>query len=161
MLTKFVDRIEYVLEKCAGLLCIVLLSCLFVEVLLRYVFFTSIPEIQFVIPFCFLWMCMFATAVAVRRGQHFEVDLLQKLFRGYAKEAHRIAMLLTVFASGVLIAWSSITFVELGMLKKNPATGVRMIYIYASLLVGGVLIALMALDRLFARPSQTLPSQLD
>jgi TRAP-type C4-dicarboxylate transport system permease small subunit len=155
MLKAIVDRLEWGLEKCTALLCLVLLICLFTEVLLRYVFFTSIPEIQFIIPFCFLWMVMFASAIAVRRGQHFEVDLIQKKLRGRAQKLHRAAMLLAVLAGGLIIAWSSISFVELGLLKKNPATGIRMIYIYASILIGGLLIALMALEQLFADHGDT------
>ena len=62
MLHKVVDKIEWGLEKSAALMCIVLLVCLFIEVLTRYVFFTSIPEIQYIVPFCFLWMVMFASA---------------------------------------------------------------------------------------------------
>ena len=127
----------------------------FTEVLTRYVFFTTIPEIQFIVPFCFLWMVMFATAIAVRRGTHFEVDLVQKKLRGVARKYHRYAMLLTVAAGGLIIAWSSTSFVELGMLRKNPATGIRMVYIYASITIGGLLITLMALEQLFADHDDT------
>lgn len=150
MMRMFMDNLQWTLERIVGLLCIVLLVCLFVEVMNRYIFFVSWPEIQFIIPFCFLWMCMFASAIAVRNGQHFEVDLLQQLLPGRARELHRVAMILTVIAGGVVIAWSSIAFVELGLLKKNPATGIRMIYIYTSLLIGGALIALFGIDRLLA-----------
>lgn len=150
MLKSVVDKVEWGLEKSAALMCLVLLGCLFTEVLTRYVFFTSIPEIQFIVPFCFLWMVMFATAIAVRRGTHFEVDFLQMTLRGAAQRYHRYAMLLIVLAGGLVIAWSSISFVELGLLKKNPSTGIRMIYIYASIFIGGLLIALMALEQLFA-----------
>lgn len=155
MLHKVVDQIEWGLEKSAALMCLVLLVCLFTEVLTRYVFFTSIPEIQYIVPFCFLWMVMFASAIAVRKGTHFEVDLLQSRLPGMAKRIHRALMLLTVMAGGLIIAWSSIDFVQLGLLKKSPATGIRMIYIYASLLIGGGLISLMALEQLFASPDDT------
>ncbi|WP_424978687.1 TRAP transporter small permease [Leisingera sp. S232] len=155
MLHKIVDKIEWGLEKSAALMCLMLLVCLFTEVLTRYVFFTSIPEIQYIVPFCFLWMVMFASAIAVRKGTHFEVDLLQTRLPGLPKRIHRTLMLLTVMAGGVIIAWSSIDFVQLGLLKKNPATGIRMIYIYASLLIGGGLIALMALEQLFVSPGDT------
>ncbi|WP_417260713.1 TRAP transporter small permease [Celeribacter sp.] len=155
MLKSIVDRLEWGLEKSAALMCLVLLACLFVEVLTRYVFFTSIPEIQYIVPFCFLWMVMFGTAIAVRKGTHFEVDLIQKLLWGRAKTFHRYAMLMIVAIGGLIIAWSSINFVELGLLKKNPSTGIRMIYIYASLLIGGLLIALMALEQLFSDPEET------
>lgn len=155
MLKSIVDRLEWGLEKSAALMCLVLLACLFTEVLTRYVFFTTIREIQFIVPFCFLWMVMFATAIAVRRGTHFEVDLVQKKLRGVARKYHRGAMLLTVMAGGLIIAWSSVSFVELGMLRKNPATGIRMVYIYASIMIGGLLIALMALEQLFADHDDT------
>jgi TRAP-type C4-dicarboxylate transport system permease small subunit len=154
MLKSIVDRLEWGLEKSAALMCLVLLACLFVEVLTRYVFFTSIPEIQYIVPFCFLWMVMFGTAIAVRKGTHFEVDFIQKLLGGRAQKFHRYAMLMIVAIGGLIIAWSSISFVELGLLKKNPSTGIRMIYIYASLLIGGLLIALMALEQLFSDPEE-------
>jgi|TARA_R110002072_G_scaffold84217_4_gene190889 TRAP-type C4-dicarboxylate transport system permease small subunit len=148
MFGKMITHLERGLERITGLLCIILLLSLFVEVMNRYLFFVSWPEIQFLIPFSFLWMCMFGSALAVRRGQHFEVDLLHKLFQGRFREAHRILMGLIMLAGGLLIVWSSVHFVELGLLKKNPATGIRMIYIYSSILAGGGLIALLAAERL-------------
>lgn len=160
MFTKFIDNLEWGLEKSAALMCLVLLASLFTEVLTRYVFFMSIPEIQFIVPFCFLWMVMFGSAIAVRRGQHFEVDLLQKIFKGKTQAAHRTLLMLIVMAGGLIIVWSSFSFLELGMLKKNPATGVRMIYIYTSIFVGGALIALMALDRLL-NPNDTGPDDAE
>ncbi|MFS4580006.1 TRAP transporter small permease [Phaeobacter sp. C3_T13_0] len=160
MLHKIVDKVEWALEKSAALMCLVLLVCLFTEVLTRYVFFTSIPEIQYIVPFCFLWMVMFASAIAVRKGTHFEVDLLQTSLSGLAKRIHCALMLLMVMAGGLIIARSSIDFVQLGLLKKSPATGIRMIYIYASLLIGGGLIALMALEQLFACSDDT-PDDID
>lgn len=135
-----------------GTMCLVLLGCLFMEVLNRYVFFTSWRPIQYIIPFCFVWMCMIGSALAVRRGQHFEVDLLSKLFTGRARRIHRAIIVLSVIAGGVLILWSSLSFVELGLLKRNAATGYRMVYIYLSLLIGGGLIALMGLEQLFQAP---------
>ncbi|WJS05625.1 TRAP transporter small permease [Roseibium aggregatum] len=149
-MTKLIDLLDKAMEKIVALLCVILLLCLFVEVVNRYVFFVSWPEIQFIIPFCFLWMCMIGAALAVRRGQHFEVDLLQQFLPDAAKKIHKVIMQLSVLAAGAVIAWSSISFVNLGLIKKNSATGIPMIYIYASLLVGSILILVMALDRLFA-----------
>jgi len=149
-MSKFIENLDRAMEKVVALLCIVLLLCLFAEVVNRYVLFVSWPQIQFIIPFCFLWMCMIGTAMAVRRGQHFEVDLLRQLLPGAAKKVHKVLMQLSVLAAGGVIAWSSIAFVNLGLIKKNSATGIPMIFIYASLLVGAILIIIMAFDRLIA-----------
>lgn len=154
MLTRLCDLLEAGLMKIAAVLCLVLLACMFMEVLNRYVFAVSWPWLQFIIPFCFLWMCMLGSAIAVRRQQHFVVDILAKVLRGGGREAHRLFVTASVCAGGVLIVWSSVGFMELGILKKSPAVGVRMIYIYASLLVGGMLIALFAVEQLRNRPAE-------
>ncbi|WP_336055535.1 TRAP transporter small permease [Nitratireductor sp. CH_MIT9313-5] len=145
---RLFDRLQLWLERATGLLCLVLLGCLFVEVLNRYVLGISWPEIQFIIPFCFLWMCMLASATAVRRRQHFEVDLISVLFSERGVKIHQIVILAGVALGGLVLAWSSIAFLELGLLKKNPSTGIRMIYIYASLFLGSLLIALFAVERI-------------
>lgn len=153
MLRQVVDRIEKIITSINVVLILVLLSALFIEVMNRYVFGISWPQLQFVIPFCFLWSCMLGAAVAVRRNQHFEVDFLANFLKGRAKKFHAALMTLSVLVGGLILAWVSIDFVELGLLKKNSATGIRMIYIYASLLVGGILIALMALEQLITQNS--------
>ncbi|MFV1875777.1 TRAP transporter small permease [Nioella sp.] len=151
-MTRFSNLLEHALRTVMGLLCIVLLLCLFVEVLNRYVFFVSWPIIQFIVPFCFLWMCMIGSAIAVRRGQHFEVDLVAKLLPGRAHTIHRALMLLSVMLGAGIIIVASIPFLEMGMLRRNAATGISMIYIYPSLMVGGVLMALLALEQLLLGP---------
>lgn len=154
MLRTIINRTDWILEKIMGLMCLVLLVCLFVEVLNRYVFFTAWRPIQYIIPFCFVWMCMIGSALAVRRGQHFVVDLLSKLFTGRPRKIHRAVIMGSVIAGGVLILWSSVGFVQLGSLKRNAATGYPMVYIYLSLLIGGGLIALMGLEQLFTDPGR-------
>jgi TRAP-type C4-dicarboxylate transport system permease small subunit len=151
-MTRLSDLLERALRSIMGLLCIVLLLCLFVEVLNRYVFFVSWPIIQFIVPFCFLWMCMIGSAIAVRRGQHFEVDLVAKLLRGRSRTVHRALMLLTIILGAGIVVAASIPFLEMGMLRRNAATGISMIYIYPSLMVGGVLMGLLALEQLLLGP---------
>lgn len=164
-LSQFFNGIEIVLEKVIGVLCLVLIVCLFMEVVNRYVFGTSMRAIYYIIPFCFLWMCMLGSALAVRRHLHFEVDLLANFFKGKTRAIHSVLMLLSVLLGGAIIAWSSIDFAELGLSEKSPVTGASMIYIYASLLIGGLLISLMALEKLFIQfgliPSDTQDNHND
>lgn len=140
---------EKVLNYLTGILCLILLGALFIQVLNRYVFGISWPFIQFLIPLCFVWMCLLGSAVGVRRNMHFEVDLLAKFLGPRSGAVQKLLMILMVFGAGGLIAWTAIGFSELGLLKKNPATGVKMIYIYSSLLVGGGLISLMVVEKFF------------
>lgn len=144
----FFDCLEKALNFTIAMLCLTLLAALFIQVLNRYLFGISWPILQFVVPFCFLWMCLLGSAVAIRKNLHFEVDLLSKMLSPGVQRFHRSLITLSVIAGGLMIAWTALGFVGLGMLKKNPATGIRMIYIYVSLLVGGGLISLMAFEKL-------------
>ena len=161
MLKTIANRVERFLEIAAGGLCLILISVLSIEVINRYFLGISWPWVQYIIPFCFLWMIMFGTAIAVRRNQHFEVDFVANLLTGVPKRIHYMVMLFSVFGGGALITWASVGFVQLGMLKSSPATGTPMIYIYASLLVGGALIMLFALERLVAKEPDKLESRFD
>ena len=69
-----VDQFEAVLNFLVAILCLLLLAVLFLQVLNRYVFSVSWPAIQFIIPFCFVWLTMLGSAVAVRKKLHFEID---------------------------------------------------------------------------------------
>ncbi len=147
--TAFIDILEKVLEIILAVSCLLCLSVLFIQVLNRYVFGVSWPVLQFLIPLFFLWMCMIGAALAVRKSQHFKVDILSNLLNGNGEIVYRIIMSVLVLLGGAVFAWSAYGFVELGFLKKNSATGVMMVYIYISLFFSGILIVLMALDRLF------------
>ncbi len=147
-MSRFSDLLEHALKTIVGILCIVLLLCLFIEVLNRYVFFISWPIIQYIIPFCFLWMCMIGSAIAVRRGQHFEVDVLAQILPKRPRAIHRLLMLLAVILGAGIIVAASMPFIEMGLRRRNPSTGISMIYIYPSLMVGGILMILLALEQL-------------
>lgn len=146
---KFFQNLDKLLTWSVAVFCLVLLSALFIQVINRYLLSVSFPALQFIISLCFLWMCMLGTALAVRRNQHFEVDLLASFLGPKSRQIQSICMSLMVFFGGVMMTWTAIDFVELGLIKKHPSTGIKMVYIYASLQVGGVLICLLAVEKLF------------
>ncbi len=152
MFRHFIHCLEKGVETVIGLLCLGLIGALFIEVLNRYVFFTAWRALQYVIPFCIMWLVMLGSALAVRRSQHFEVDFLRKKLTGIPATLHRWALAVAIIAAGLVLAWTSIRFAQMGLIKRNPATGFQMIYIYASFPVGGALMALMAFSRLVSPP---------
>jgi TRAP-type C4-dicarboxylate transport system permease small subunit len=148
MLLKFSHFFNSFLRISVAILCLLLLGALFLEVVNRYIFYVSWGETQYLIIFCFAWLCMLGAALAVREKKHFEVDLLASLLPPKLAFFHRIFIIISILLAGVVICYSSIGFVELGFFKKNPATDFPMFYVYASLFVGGLLIILFALEEL-------------
>jgi TRAP-type C4-dicarboxylate transport system permease small subunit len=149
ILRLIVDKTEEILNFIIILLCLVLLAVLFIQVLNRYVFSVSWPVLQYIIPFCFVWLSMLGSAVAVRKKMHFEIDFLSAKLRPLGRRIHAVLTLLAVFLGGGIIVWTGIGLAELGLAKMHPATGMPFFYIYASLSIGGILICLLALEQLF------------
>ena len=154
----FADRLEHFLNFMIALLCLVLLTALFVQVVNRYVLAVSWPALQFIIPFCFVWLSMLGSAVAVRRKLHFEIDLFSEKLSPKVRRIHAVFVTGAVLTGGAIIGWTGIGMAELGLLKQDPATGLPLIYIYVSILVGGGLMCLLAIEQLL-KPLTSRPAE--
>jgi TRAP-type C4-dicarboxylate transport system permease small subunit len=146
--SRSMDTLERVLNQVLAWLSLVLLAALVVQVVNRYVLGVSWAFLQFLIPFSFVWITMLGSAVAVRHKLHFDVDLISPRLPPRARHLFGAVMSAAVLIGGLLIAWTGVGFAGLGFLKKDSATDVPMIYTYASILVGGVLIMMLALERI-------------
>jgi len=147
-LQRLLDGLDKAIDFAAAVMTVVLLLMLFVQVVNRYVLGISWPMLQFIVPLCFVWLSMLGSAVAVRRRLHFEVDLLKMLFGPRGRHWHAAAVAASVLFGGFIIAWTGWGFAELGMVKRNPATDISMIYIYGALFGCGVLICVLALEQM-------------
>jgi len=149
--SRLADGVERILNYLLAWLSLVLIAALVVQVVNRYILGLAWPLLQFLIPFTFVWITMLGSAVAAREKLHFDVDLISPRLAPRRRAVFGAVMAAAVLAGGVLIAWTGLGFAELGLLKKDSATDFPMIYTYASLLVGGILIALLALERVLVQ----------
>jgi TRAP-type C4-dicarboxylate transport system permease small subunit len=145
------DVVERILNHLLAWLSLVLLTALVVQVVNRYILGLAWPFLQFLIPFSFVWITMLGSAVAVRHKLHFDVDLISPRLPPRARAVFGAVMASAVLAGGLLIAWTGVGFAGLGFLKKDSATDIPMIYTYCSILVGGILIVLLAAERLLVQ----------
>ena len=148
VLRWIVDKTEIILNFLITLLCLALLAVLFIQVLNRYIFSVSWPVLQYIIPFCFVWLSMLGSAVAIRKKLHFEIDFLSAKLGAFGRRIHAVLTLLSVFLGGGIIVWTGIGLSKLGLAKMHPATGMPFFYIYASLSIGGILICLFAFEQI-------------
>ena len=145
------DTVERILNHLLAWLSLILLAALVVQVVNRYLLGLAWPFLQFLIPFSFVWITMLGAAVAVRHKLHFDVDLISPRLAPRARAVFGAVMSAAVLVGGLLIAWTGVGFAELGFLKKDSATDIPMIYTYCSILVGGILIVLLALERMLVQ----------
>jgi TRAP-type transport system small permease protein len=97
-----------------------------------------------------LYVTCFAAAVGVRDGRHIGMDSLLNLAPEPIRLTAEVVVYLGMIAFGLAMAWSG---VELGMEMAayiNPGLPISQAWSYVPLAVGGVLIALFAIERIVA-----------
>lgn len=140
MLNEFHTKLTNALNNLVAGLCIVLILALFVQVVNRYLFGVSWPAITYIVSFCFVWMCIIGIALTVSPNSHFVVDVLVRRLLRDRFPIFRVFIAFNLFLSGLIILWSSLPFIDLGIIKRDPTVGWPMIYIYMSLPFCGALL---------------------
>lgn len=87
--------------------------------------------------FCFIWIIMIGSMIAVRDGSHFDVDLLPRprtnRGRGVALLVVHAAMLLMA----LVFSWYGYGFAQFGYIQNSELAGINMLSIYISFPLAG------------------------
>lgn len=92
------------------------------------------------------WLTMIGAAIAVAERSHFALNLLTHRFSPRARAVLHVAHHLLIAAFGLLIAWLGYKLVLLNITLTSPALEISLGWLYASTVVGGILMALYALN---------------
>lgn len=92
------------------------------------------------------WLTMIGAAIAVKERSHFALNLVTHRFSESAKAKLHVVHHLLIAAFGLLIAWFGVKLVLLNSMLTSPALEMSLGWLYASIVVGGLLIAIYALD---------------
>ena len=98
--------------------------------------------------FCFVWIVMIGSMIAVRDETHFNVDLMPdpetRRQQGVSNLIVHIAMMLMA----MVFAWYGYEFAEFGFMQTSETSGINMLSIYISFPVAGVTWAVFLLERM-------------
>ncbi|HBK07248.1 MAG TPA: hypothetical protein DDZ81_15580 [Acetobacteraceae bacterium] len=92
------------------------------------------------------WLTLIGAAVAVKERSHFALNLITHRLPPGGLAVLHVAHNLIIAAFGGLIAWIGIKLVLLNMMLSSPALEMSLGWLYACTVVGGILMALYALD---------------
>ena len=134
---------------CIGLMA-VLVADVFLGVYSRYVMRATFQWYDEVARLCFVWMIFLGAAVAVRRGAHFRLHLLiDKLGPSARRRADLLVTVIVIAFAAVLVA-GGIAILPVARRQVTDALEISMVWFYGALPVGGALMILFALPRLWA-----------
>lgn len=92
------------------------------------------------------WLTMIGAAIAVKERSHFALDLISHRLSARSRAALHILHNLIIAGFAGLVAWQGYKLVLLNGMLTSPALEISLGWLYASTVVGGVLMALYALD---------------
>jgi TRAP-type C4-dicarboxylate transport system permease small subunit len=99
------------------------------------------------------WITMIGAAIAVRERSHFALNLLVHRFPERGRAILHVIHNVIIAAFGGLVAFLGYRLVKLNAGLTSPALEFDLAWLYASAVVGGILIVMYALDAA-AHPSE-------
>jgi len=87
--------------------------------------------------FCFVWIIMIGSMIAVRDGSHFAVDLLPHPKTSRQKGVFRLIVHFGMILMAVVFVRYGYDFAKFGFIQKSEMSGINMLSIYISFPLAG------------------------
>lgn len=100
--------------------------------------------------FCFVWIIMVGSMIAVRDGSHFDVDLLPRSATPRPEGICRLVVHAGMMLMAVVFAWYGIDFAKHGWVQTSEMSGINMLSIYAAFPLAGLTWALFLVEKIAA-----------
>lgn len=146
-LGRMARRLELLTLDMCVLLAVVMCCVLLGELAARNIFYTSFVWSIELSTVCFVWMSFLGGTVAVRRHEHFNVDLIAKWAPpgSRADLSLKFLAVIIVGAIGAVLLWKGIPFASAGMRRLSFSLGIRQGYTMLVMPIAGGLILFYSL----------------
>jgi TRAP-type C4-dicarboxylate transport system permease small subunit len=132
---KFADNFEeyFVVWSLA-----IMTALVFVQIVMRYVFHSSLSWSEEIARYIFLWLSWIGASYAVKERAHFRVEMLANVLKGRARKIFELAVLFVWFLFSFFLTWYGTALVMFLMDTGQVSTAIQlpMSLTYASVPVG-------------------------
>jgi TRAP-type C4-dicarboxylate transport system permease small subunit len=116
----------------------------YVGILPRYIWTEEVAR------FCFVWIIMVGSMIAVRDETHFKVDLLPEPETDRQKGTSNLIVHIAMMLMSLVFVWYGSVFARFGFIQNSEMSGINMLSIYIAFPLAGVTWALFLLERIVA-----------
>lgn len=121
------------------------------QILSRYVgIFPRYIWTEEVARFCFVWIVMIGSMIAVRDDTHFKVDLLPRPKTDRRQAVSNLIVHGAMLLLALVFVWYGYDFAKFGFPQHSEMSGINMASIYISFPLAGVTWTLFLLERMVA-----------
>lgn len=144
--SKFLDILEKIQRTILAVSVPVMVFVMIYQVILRYVFSNSNAWSEELTRYLFIFNVMMASAIAVRRNSHLQIDILINCFSPKLKRIFTIGATLVgiVFLGMLFIYYLDLCGQAVGNI--SPGVGISMAVPYATMPIGIVLMILTSIE---------------
>ena len=100
--------------------------------------------------FCFVWIIMIGSIIAVREGTHFNVDLWPQPSAGRRQACLNLLVHVAMLFMAIVFIYYGFGFARFGFLQTSEMSGINMLSIYISFPLAGASWTLFLLERIVA-----------
>ncbi len=88
--------------------------------------------------FCFVWIIMIGSMIAVRDSSHFDVDLLPQPRTNRSRGIRNLFVHVSIAVLALFFVFYGIQFAQFGYIQNSEMSGINMASIYISFPIAGV-----------------------
>ncbi len=128
---------------------VVMTVAVFLQVVYRYVLTQPLQWSEELARYLFVWLSILGATLALQKKGHFGLDIFYRMLPEKVRRFMRFPIHLLMGMVIFVILFQGIILVQKTALQESPAMGISMSWAYASLPVGGALMAIHLIAILF------------
>ncbi len=142
-------RIVWLADQTAGWLLLAICVLNIAAVFMRYVMLNSISWSEEAIRYMAVWMTFLGVASASWLDEHMDMNLFDKIPNETFQKFHRAFLHGLAVIFGAIVLWQGSIYVKLNGMQTAPTTGLAMAWIYSAIPIGGALVVLVSLVKIY------------
>ena len=136
-------------ETVIVVLFVVLISAVFLQVVARYAFNNPPTWTEELARYCQVWIIVLASSICIRKGSHLAVDYLSHKFSPFFNRFIQMVIGLLVAVYVAVVTFYGWRLMIVGHYQLSPAMQINMSYIYVIFPLGGLLMFIEAVLRVY------------
>jgi len=121
---------------------------IFSQVVLRYIFSSSLPWSEEIARYAFIWLIYVGVSYGVKRQKHLSVDVITMLFNDKGKIIINMIANVLFLIFALVITYYGIDIVG-RITRESAALGIPMEYVYLALVVGMILTSIRLIQNIY------------
>src|SRR5699024_6663970 len=121
---------------------------IFSQVVLRYIFSSSLPWSEEIARYAFIWLIYVGVSYGAKRQKHLSVDVITMLFNDKCKIIMNMIANVLFLIFALVITYYGIDIVG-RITRESAALGIPMEYVYLALVVGMILTSIRLIQNIY------------